>query len=257
MKQNISKDYSYSVIDLIFAGAVVDQEIELHGQRIQYLTGTLSLSIRLHSKNNDAIPLLRFQDINGPFEKFYISSSGAGSVTILVANPGTIHVGGAQVQVAEVTLLKQDDSWKYETDQARSFFGSAPKGASPGNYSYVQMWNPAASGVDVYIEKIELHGSAVNSLCFSSHNAALTTLNTKVSNKIIGGVAPQAELRDQYSAGMIGTRIVDIDYPLANVYSDLLKGSVAKVPPGVGLIIGDLIVNTAFWIQFEWVEIPV
>lgn len=101
--------YSYRVFDIVFGGAVVNQEFLIDAERIDYQSGTPEITIRLDSTSADAIPLLSKQAIESPFSRFYLSCPTAGTISLMVSKPGRLKIESSQVDIDKIQSVEKTD----------------------------------------------------------------------------------------------------------------------------------------------------
>lgn len=250
--------YNYDVFSLTFGGATSDLEIEIQGERLRLLTGTVDITVKLNYQSERAIPLTKKQDLVGPFTRLYISTAGAGTVTVMVSMPYTLHMTGTQVDVDEVNNLKRDDSPLYRTDLLKAFLGGLQKAAVAGQYAYSEFWNPAASGVTAYIRTVLLSAGGTDWLYLRSHDAAVgVEIGTEKLPKYVGGAQPLCEIRVGAAAAVPGTARGIIPFPVASASSLLRVPFIdnIRVPVGTGVILACRSVNVDMNVSWEWFEV--
>ena len=128
--------------------------------------------------------------------------------------------------------------------------------AGGGEYPYVQLWNPLASGKILVVSKVEgrCEAAGVNSLNARTHNAALTTtINGAPPNLSIGETAAAADmLAESLVANNTGTTIVSVRTEQYE-WKKLIESPVV-VPQGQGLMVMSWAVGSRIDALFEWKE---
>lgn len=139
----------------------------------------------------------------------------------------------------------------------KAFIGGDFSPAVAATNSHVQLFNPAASGIQVLINRILVRpSSSTPTIRLTSTTTALTTLSTFAGNKLIGGAAPVAEVRIQNNNGILGTVILffrsagTVEAEFLNLNPEIVLN------PGNGVNIVMATQNEATVADFEWVEIP-
>lgn len=252
----------YRVMEIVLAGAVTDQEYEIEGERIYYPEGSIDLSIKLDSNSEDAIPLRPKQAITCPFKKFYLSSSVAGSVTLFVSKPWWVNVAGYEVDVDVVREVNDDQSLWWRASQGDAFLGGKQRAAVAAQFSFVGLWNPVGSGVNVLLEQIAHSGGAAAFYrALFSMTSNLGGAATSLANKLLGGAAPSCVVysgTDAVYGGGVGTIIGALPGNAnANVDSVLPLSRAVVIPPGAGLYMWTGTVNVDLFCFFEWLEVAV
>lgn len=127
-----------------------------------------------------------------------------------------------------------------------------------GQCSAGQLWNPAASGKNLVLNKVSVMsgtGGANMAYWLNRHNAALTTLMAGMpQSKLIGGAAPVAEIRTAANAAMIGAQLAYVGTPGVYESKDFQLAEPVIVPPGYGFVVQATIVNVASFATFQWNE---
>ena len=149
-----------------------------------------------------------------------------------------------------------DVSQYLDTLKLKSFMGAAVAGASAGNRSMTQLWNPAASGKLLICSNafIFVNQATSTNVVIAHHNAALTTAGLQ-GNKYLAGAAPVGQCRQQNPAALLGTSIVD--YRIIGNDHDIHFFPNVIVPEGLGLCISYAGVEMQFIVMYQWTEIDV
>jgi len=137
-----------------------------------------------------------------------------------------------------------------------AFSASNSSAALAGNYSHVQLWNPAGTGKRLIVTEVLLATAVAGSLSLRRHNVALATLSGAVPmNKRLDAapVASVAQLRDEQNAAQLGTFAGSV--MAAGIASFLWKFSEPySVEPGFGLQAVGSAVNEIVRANFQWFE---
>jgi len=133
------------------------------------------------------------------FDRVEITSTVAQTVTIQIARGrvGTDRVTGEVLAISgEVQRSKNE----------QSFMGRIAVTAIAGDTAYVQLWNPAASGVRGVVNQVTATLTNGTNLGFvlKNYDVALLTLGASSSNKNAGGPAPVLQLRSLSDFGIVG-----------------------------------------------------
>ncbi|WP_151446726.1 hypothetical protein [Lacisediminimonas profundi] len=158
--------------------------------------------------------------------------------------------GTPSVNIANVT--SNYDYGKVRSSSGQNFIGGEALTA-PATAPNVQLWNPAASGKTLYVERALLMSSGSMYASLSLHNAALTTLAQQGKNKLLAGANAVAQIRTQDAANpgtVIAGKIAILNN--GNVLLDWSKNPIA-VPQGYGLHVTGL-AAIAGGASFEWFE---
>ena len=100
-------DYNYDSIDLVFAVATTDYELQWSGARIYVDSSDADFTIKLNSNTNKSINMKSKSNIEAPFDRFYITTTGAANITLFLSNPKEIRLGGQEVNVDIIEKLEK------------------------------------------------------------------------------------------------------------------------------------------------------
>lgn len=149
------------------------------------------------------------------------------------------------------------DYWK-NTLTKRAFIQGANSLAQVGNYSHVQLWNPAASGKLLIVTHINIivNPTAVLFITIRSHNAALGVL-TQGSNKYLSEADGVGATCGVNNAAQFGTQ--------RSYFRNATGATIFKMPSldthpliiaeGLGLILVTDLLNNELNALFEWIEV--
>lgn len=137
---------------------------------------------------------------------------------------------------------------------ANEFFGGGQQGNVGGQLSHVQLFNPGASAVNLFLRSIWVMGNAGGDIILRTNTAALATNVTTLGNKQLGGAAPSAEIRRTTNAAAQGTALDEGIRVQANVIERFMFETPFVVVQGRGFIVQHAPVNTVLAVWFEWAE---
>jgi hypothetical protein len=145
------------------------------------------------------------------------------------------------------------NDWLTYVKQGKAFFGGTRQGASVGNFSIVQLFNPVASGVTVLVRQAVTIGEALNDLTIWSDTSARGSLDRNGQNCKFDGSASVAQIRVATVAASVGTSILHFQ-PLANTAVPIGYDWFALLPAGYGVDMYYNAVNLAMGAFFQWAE---
>jgi len=236
--------YRYRQLTIDLTSTLTDFEYPVQGERIYYEgpSDGPELTIRLQARNNDGIRLRPQGEIIGPFTRLYIS--GASSVLVprlIVSSPKEIAVLGRDVNVgnintlqtivnpvtvssitnpvtvASITAAVAAKDFRLDRAQAGALYQRGGfKAASVGNYSYHQIFNPAASGKTVVVLGVEVGCTSGTECQLMQYNTELGTDVGTLYNLLSGGSASSAHYRNTHDGSTIGTNGLNYFYLAAN-----------------------------------------
>lgn len=169
---------------------------------------------------------------------------------------GTVIVGNGQIQDNRISgSVEVIDGGKNRTAANQTFFGYANAGLLAGNFSHQQLWNPAASGKNLFVKALTISTSVAQAPQLAWSNSAMTTLvTTGGSPKKIGGTAGSAEQRSQTNAAQLGTSLQHVIYLAANTPLQIQFQEPIQIPPGFGLVTRTSVVAADLPTVFEYME---
>lgn len=132
------------------------------------------------------------------------------------------------------------------------FGGGARNGASVGNFSPIQLWNPGPN-IGYLIAAVPAPTATSAASRFLISTVALTTANNAGRNMNFGGAAATLEIRTANPAALAGTQLWDADMAAAALV--LVFGmAFARIPANQGLTFASLSTNAATGCNFLWFE---
>ena len=120
--------------------------------------------------------------------------------------------------------------------------GNVTSGASVGNFSYAQLWNPAGSGWRLIVKSILAGSSTAGELAIRTHNAALATLQGQPVSKLDQNILAGTELRDGTNAALIGQGFLRF-FASANSTVSIRLEEPLVLNPGFGVMATGFLVN--------------
>jgi len=99
--------YLFQPLNIVFAAATTLKEIIFDAERIEYISGDLDIIIRLDSPSADPVTLQEGEGVEGAFTRFYLDTSGAGSVTLLISKPVGFRKVSAKAKIDEILKVEK------------------------------------------------------------------------------------------------------------------------------------------------------
>ncbi|CAI8692883.1 hypothetical protein [Burkholderia sp. IT-111MI5] len=179
-----------------------------------------------------------------------------------VKNPGTTAINGTVVLSTagfrnfrisgDVNVL---DGGKSRTLSNSAFIAYGQQAAVAGQYSQVQLWNPATNPNRLVLEQIQLYAGSLCTMLLESSTAALATLIDAGQAKKLGGSVSAAAVYAAATGVAPPTNTALGGYSLAaNVTTTALLREPIVIPPGYGLIAVTPTANVGTTATFEWYE---
>ena len=135
-----------------------------------------------------------------------------------------------------------------------SFIGGFVRAATPGLHAAGQLWLPALATVRVRIRVVHAH-AGVESYEMLRSTVAFPTLEAGVSNKRLGGPAPQAELRRDDTVYTTGSNFWRASSFLNRAAVCEFEDLSLELDPGEGLELQCVNTDAVLALTFEWVEL--
>lgn len=173
------------------------------------------------------------------------------------ANAGNLIVADSsfvdQTLAGTVSVI---DGEKARTLAGGMFSGGPSAGATAGQFSYAQLWNPAGTGKNLIV--IQSAGSTPVATPISwviTNTAAATDQSAaNLSNKKVGGASGVGQVRIGSTPVLPTVGFLRTSYAAANVEIPwAIKGSIV-IPPNSGIGVINNIANTQVAANFEWFE---
>lgn len=131
-----------------------------------------------------------------------------------------------------------------------SYLSSGPVAAQ---YPHCQMWNPPASGRNLYIESLLVSSGTAGIVYIADHNAALPTAGS-VFSKYSGSAAGVGLAKTTTNAALQYVAMATAFYVGVNVPQVINFREPLLIPPGRGLNVLGGAVNAGLLANFEWYE---
>lgn len=153
----------------------------------------------------------------------------------------------------------KDGSEFYQTLDKRAFISGGMRAPTGGNTINMQLWNPAASGKVLILQKLSyyIQTAGPKYINFCHHNAACADGVLDMGNKYLGQAAGVGITR--YSSGAaLGTsiiRIYDIGSTLGAQWFHIPLRQAILIPEGIGLIGNTEIADVPMGVLWQWYEI--
>lgn len=149
-------------------------------------------------------------------------------------------------EIVPVTIVNPGEN----RDVLVKCFGGYAWSAAPTNFGWVQLYNPAASGVDLFLERFDLNMIAYNRMAIMDYQTALSTAaNSEHYQDYRRSGTPQGQVRfeDRVSIGNIIASYFPIAAHIFSVHLDVV------IPPGTGFSLrGET--ATTHTVIFYWSE---
>lgn len=186
--------------------------------------------------------------------------------TIRIRNKGTTEatgellVGSGDVRdssvVGKVSVLNLPATSIAATDSGNQYIVSGNSVGAAGEYPAIQLWNPAGSGVNIYVNHLSVNAvSAGLALILKKYNIALSTVYHAAINKMDSTISPTSKTYVQSMVSTtIGSTYGQISLDQSGIY-DFLKSSPIKISEGEGLLVLSTTVASTIKANFDFEEV--
>jgi len=250
----------YNTFTVDLATARTDVEYIYTGNYIYVLEATDTdtlLQVKLNEKIRNLIPLYKGRGIRAPFYRLYLTNAAQTGKSITLAIG--VESDSFEVQdfgkALEISGEVYTNEWYKDTALLRAFSQWGNAGPIAGQYSAVQLCMLGGSDRTAYCNKIEGYVVGVmTSPCVKlRHHTTSFTLVRQGENKLLGGAAGIASVRQTTSAGLTGDELAIIGVDADQRFSFEAKPAIL-LPPGKMLHVETYEINLTLVASFEWVE---
>lgn len=189
-----------------------------------------------------SLPFKGFDVINGP---------NAQTIRLLVTDGSA----GSRRQPGVVQVI---DGGRARSLADNSGIGNVAQTPVAAVFPYVQLWNPAGSGRNIFVRKllIATPTAGATSLFIRSHNVALATLDGSPVSKRNQAILTQFETRRDTNAALLGQGLVtSLLVPGAPFPYELQEP--IMIGPGFGVLVTTGVVNSQVNAAFDFYHEPV
>lgn len=161
----------------------------------------------------------------------------------------------------EVDVVHKDQTQYYYSINDMAFFASQfSPASSTGKYSFIEFWNPADSGINAIINKLEYSCDTTDyAVELRHHNAAIGGIQPTNSKKIDSGPASECEIYISFASALKTGSLLCYLLKEPSIWKPKLMDMRDSyiIEPGNGLLIHGTIVNLGVYGFFEWIEVAV
>jgi hypothetical protein len=227
------------------------QQIDVAGTYFKYAKG--AGPIRVQIDGGGYVDLLPGQGMEGlKFTRLMVKdTSGA-------TNNGALVAGDGRFIDARITgSVEVIDGGKNRTNADLACMGYAYSGPVAGQYTHIQLFNPAGSGKNLYVGQIGFFstGTVNNGITIGQYNTALPNLVRQGARKRLGATASIAQVNSTNNAA----QLLLAASPMAALAKNLpsLKFiEPIEIQPGFGLIVINATTAEDLGATFEYFEEP-
>ena len=175
---------------------------------------------------------------------------GQGSIgTVIVSGTAAVSLADSLTRLVGTTR----DWWLNELRAGRAFSGGGSLGVSAGNFSQIQLLNPAASSVTVIVHRIRANLSLAGNIEVRTFNTALTTLAQNGVNLLAGAAAGAGAIRTSQPAAQDGTLVRTVR-GVAGEGAEVVDTWDWELGAGEGIIVTASATAIEIFAAFWWVE---
>lgn len=136
----------------------------------------------------------------------------------------------------------------------QAFMATSSVGPVAGQLSHVQLWNPAVSGKNVFVESYSMSSTVAQSIQIGDYNAEYGTAGNAVMPKYGGSAVGVGVMRVTTNAGTLTTNGGPAFYVNANTPQVVNFREPYLIVPGRGLTVFGNTANAWLSANFEWYE---
>lgn len=188
----------------------LDQELRQGRNRLTTInTGTLDELLQEVIGGKNLLSVLNYGSLGQVLQetiaaKNLLSVLGYGSLGQLVQ----ASKGGVNALAVYQSLTQYGEE---QSAAGQAFVGWINQASVAGQQGHIQIFNPVGSTVFVYVDSYVGGVNSPASVDLAFYNTALATDGGAVVNKNSGGAAGQSHIRSTTNAGLLGTKISELD----------------------------------------------
>lgn len=148
------------------------------------------------------------------------------------------------------------NKWYYSIRAGQAFARSLNQTASIGNFSHVQLFNPAGSGVNIVLRRILIDVDVPSDVAFRQHDTAFAVAPVAGKNLLAGATSAAGVVDTTATAGESGTTYGQFPVPADSLYP-FIDDWFGEIGPGEGFLVGARTVNVALRGWYQWIELPI
>jgi hypothetical protein len=161
-----------------------------------------------------------------------------------------------RINLGGLVSVSATDRWYDEIRRGRAFRLGAFQVAVAGEYSMIQILNPAGSGVNCLIYDLSIGPQAQAGLVWRRYDAALATDVGAGVNLLVGGAAGACHVYKASGVAALGTAIAYFQQIALQSLQPLWPW-VCELGPGKGCLANADGGNIRLDASFSWLELPV
>jgi hypothetical protein len=183
------------------------------------------------------------------FDGVIVTNGSVGQdVSVQIAGGGA----GSDRVMGEVSVISGE---LVRVKAGMCFVGTGVCGGVAGNYSPVQLWNPAGSGKRVVINRLVTYSTvAGQGLYVGITNSALATVSGNIANKLAGGAVGVAQLRQANSVSAPASPVYISAVQVAGEAREMGFSEPIILPEGFGAVVWHSNQNAQNVSAFQWIE---
>jgi hypothetical protein len=226
------------------------QIVDVQGKFFKYRSGTGK--IRVTTEKGESVDLLPGQGVfNIDYTRLTIVDRTGNQ------NNGVLLAGNFDFRDDRISgTVDVIDGGKSRTLANQAFLGTGAIAAPATNFPYAQLFNPAASAVNLILKSFAVSSSVAGYADLRIYNAAFANVGTSfVTNKQIGGAVGNGVVNANYGATQISAAVVTSYQLQANSSLIVPLSEQIVIRPGYGLLL-DMNNSTGLTLlaDYEWYE---
>jgi len=249
---------NFTYFDRSLTSGLTDVVIESPGDFLyidQASTGVISVELNMRQGGTLApILLAAGGSIECDFASVKLTASAQLNKTIrVIIGNGARIKGGANVNADSMSVSVVDGGLA-RTVERSAFMGTAPASAVAAQYAQTQLWNPAASGKNLFLTSVSCSSTTASTIQFADYSAALATGSPAYMNKYLNSSVGVGNPRYTTSATFF---VVNTGPSYSIAANSVLKIDFSEpvmIPQGRGFNVFSGTANANLISNFEWHE---
>lgn len=251
---------NFTYFDRSLTSGLTDVVIESPGDFLyidQASTGAVSVELNMRQGGTLApILLAAGGSIECDFASIKINAAAQLNKTIRVIVGNGARIKGGAVVNASSQIIQVINGGPVTALANKGFAGYAYSAASAAKYSHAQVFNPAGSGKNAFVEALLITSYISGLHIWATHNVAASNLMaaSTMGNKNAAGANSSSKLRYEENAVQLFTAVHGAAYISANTTLQIPLQTPVCLPPGYGLTVIPSTANAAVAASFNVIE---
>lgn len=182
------------------------------------------------------------------YDAFVVKNGAVAQIVVLGVSRGT---AGSDRITGQVEVI---DGGRAKVLSGASFVAAGGVGPVAGQYSYMQLHNPAGSGKSVFVYRVSMSADQAAVSVMRKYNTALATDYGTGHSKKLGGTASLSRLRATTDVAILGAPTIYNNFFQAQQANLVRLEEPILLTEGSGIITTLTLPNSALYTNFEYAE---